>query len=205
MDFNHIVSGIIASFIFFLRRVFFLIFSPYKTMREISHDEDMLQVIFIFLLIGLYFPFADNLRSYPHAPWILFLMTVFHYLITVSYFALFTILSTKEHRVKIAPFMLLFSYALIPTLIWFMVNTALFALIPPPRTPSFLGKGFSLVYVSFSIGMLLWKIIVTYLAIRYATGFRFFRIVYSMILYLIAVIPYSMLLYSLKYFRIPFL
>ncbi len=205
MDFNHIISGFIASFIFFVRRVIYLIVSPYKTMRDIAQDDDMMQVLFIFLCIGVYFYFANNLRNYPHEPWILFFMTVFHYLLTVTYFALFMILSTKQHRVKIAPFMLLFSYALIPTLVWFITNSVLYALIPPPRTPSFLGKGFSLVYVSFSIGILFWKIMVTYLAIRFATGFRFFRIVYSMILYLIAVIPYSILLYSLQFFRIPFL
>lgn len=205
MDFKHLAAGIISSFLFFFRRVLYLIVSPYKAMREISEDNDMLQVVYIFICIGIYFYFANNLRTYPHAPWVLLFMTIFHYLITVTYFSLFTILSTKQHRVKIAPFLLLFSYALIPTLIWFITNSVLFALIPPPRTPSFLGKGFSIVYLSFSIGMLLWKIIVTYLAIRFATGLRFFRIVYSMLLYLIAVIPYSMLLYSLKFFRIPFL
>jgi hypothetical protein len=51
----------------------------------------------------------------------------------------------------------------------------------------------------------MWKIIVTYLAIRFATGFRFFRITYSLILYLAAVIPYALFLYSQRIFRIPFL
>lgn len=205
MDFKHVIAGIVSSFLFFLRRLIYLVVSPYKAMREISKDDDMLQVLYIFICVVIYFFFANNLRTYPHEPWILFVMTVIHYLITVTYFALFTILSTKEHHIKIAPFLLLFSYALIPTLLWFIINSVLYAMIPPPRTPSFLGKGFSLLYVSFSIGMLLWKIIVTYLAIRFATGLRFFRIVYSIILYLIAVIPYSLLLYSLQFFRIPFL
>ncbi|QQS44177.1 hypothetical protein IPM65_01050 [Candidatus Roizmanbacteria bacterium] len=118
----------------------YLIVSPYKAMREISEDDDMLQVLYIFICIGVYFYFANNLRTYPHAPWVLFFMTVFHYLITATYFALFTILSTKEHRIKIAPFLLLFSYALIPTLIWFITNSVLYALIPPPAHRPFSAK-----------------------------------------------------------------
>lgn len=205
MDFKRILSELVASFLFFVRRVFQLIVSPYKTLRSISHDDDILQVIYIFIFIGMYFYMAHHLREYGHGPLILFWVTVIHYLLTVSYFALFTLLSNKKHKLGIAPYLLLFAYALIPTLLWFVVTSVLYSLIPPPRTPSFLGKSFSILYVSFSLGVLMWKILVTYLAVRFATGFRFFRILYSLILYCAIVIPYSYLLYRLGVFRIPFL
>lgn len=205
MDFSRILSELVASFVFFLRRVVQLIISPYKTLRAISHDDDLMQVIYIFAVIGLYFFMAHHLREYGHGPLILFWVTIIHYLLTVVCFALFTLLSNKKHKLGIAPYLLLFAYALIPTLVWFAVTSILYALIPPPRTPSFLGKSFSVLYVSFSIGVLMWKILVMYLAVRFATGFRFFRIVYSLILYCAIVIPYSYLLYTLGVFRIPFL
>jgi hypothetical protein len=62
-----------------------------------------------------------------------------------------------------------------------------------------------LVYLSFSMLIFFWKIIVMYLAIRFATGFHFFRIVYSMLLYICVVIPYALFLYNLRIFRIPLL
>ena len=174
-------------------------------MRDIAKDTDMTQVGFIFLTVGLYFYTAGAIRGNDFSSGLLFWLTVIHYVLTVTFFAIFALIAKKEKRVEITPFVLLFAYALIPTLIWFATNSLLYTLIPPPRTPSLLGKSFSLLYVSFSIGMLCWKLIVTYLAIRFATGMQFFRITYSMMLYLAAVIPYALLLYSLGIFRIPFL
>lgn len=174
-------------------------------MRAICNDSDLLQVVFIFFAIGMYFFSANQLKEYVHPPIFLFLLTVVHYLLTVLYFGIFSFLSSNHSKQGVRPFLLLFAYALIPTLVWFAVNSLLYALIPPPRTPSFLGKGFSVLYISFSVGILMWKIIVTYLAIRFATGFRFFRIMYSMIIYIAILIPYAIFLYSLHIFRIPFL
>ncbi|MBP9691394.1 hypothetical protein KBD81_04920 [Candidatus Woesebacteria bacterium] len=205
MGFNHLLAVGLSSFVFFLRRSLLLIWSPYKTMRAIRNDSDILQVIFIFLAIVLYFFTANHLKEYDYPPIFLFLLTLIHYLLTVLYFGFFSFLSNDTNKRGIRPFLLLFAYALVPTLIWFAVNSVLYGLIPPPRTPSFLGKGFSVLYISFSVAVLMWKVIVTYLAIRFSTGFRFFRISYSLILYLAVVIPYAVFLYSQRIFRIPFL
>jgi hypothetical protein len=68
-----------------------------------------------------------------------------------------------------------------------------------------LGKAFSILYISFSVGMLLWKIILQYLAIRFSTKLDFYRIMFGFLFYLVMMIPYSLFLYSVKFFRIPFL
>lgn len=174
-------------------------------MRAISYDDDMIQLMLILLSIGGYFYIADHLRQYEHHPLLLFSLTIIHFLLTVGFFVLLRMVTTSQKSIKIKPALLIFGYTLIPTLVWFLVNSWLYYLFPPPRTISFLGKGFSLIYISFSIALLIWKVIVMYLAVRLVTRFTFFRIFYSMLLYIVCMIPYSILLYSLRLFRIPFL
>ena len=205
MDFEQLITSILASFIIMVRRIIFLIISPYKTMRAISQDTDIIQAMIILSGIVIYFFAANRFRSYEYHPALLSFITILHIMGTMLFFALFTRLSTKQNHITMRPFMMLFSYALIPTLMWFMVNSWLFVLIPPPRTFSILGKGFSILYMSFSVALLAWKMILMYLAIRYATGFQFFRIVYSLFIYLAIIIPYWLLLYSFGLFRVPFL
>jgi hypothetical protein len=97
------------------------------------------------------------------------------------------------------------SYSLFPTLIWFTTNSVLYRFLPPPRTISILGKAFSVLFLSFSISLLVWKLILVYLAIRFSSKLNFYNIVYIILLYLCIFIPYSLLLYHLKIFRIPFI
>lgn len=174
-------------------------------MRAIARDDDMIQLVLIFMSIGGYFYIADTLRQYAYHPLLLFGLTIMHFLLTVGFFALLRMVTTNEKEIPIKSALLIFAYALIPTLVWFMVNSWLYFILPPPRTVSFLGKGFSILYISFSIAILIWKVITMYLAVRLVTRFTFFRIVYSMLLYIACMIPYSLFLYSLRLFRIPFL
>jgi len=205
MDFERILTSIFASFIIMIRRIIYLIVSPYKTMRAISTDGDILQAGIILIGVVGYFFIANKFRPYEYHPALLSFITILHILGTMSFFAIFTALSDKKKHINICSFIMLFSYALIPTLVWFVVNSWLFVFIPPPRTLSLLGKGFSIIYMSFSVALLAWKMILVYLAIRYATSFQFFRIIYSLFIYLAIIIPYSLLLYSFGLFRIPFL
>ncbi|PIZ64999.1 hypothetical protein COY14_03295 [Candidatus Roizmanbacteria bacterium CG_4_10_14_0_2_um_filter_36_9] len=205
MDFKDLIFSLFASSVLFIRRSIFLVIAPYKTMRKVARDEDSIQPVLIMGLILVYFFFASSLRSHVYHPIILFEVTLINLALTILFFAILRLVFLSEKKVNLRPFLILFTYTLIPTLIWFLVNSFLFRLLPPPRTFSLLGRGFSLIYLSFSIAILFWKIIITYLAIRYSTTFTFFRIIYSSLLYLLIVIPYSVLLYSFGLFRIPFL
>lgn len=205
MDFKHIIASIFASFFLVIKRSVMLAISPYKTMRNISEETDFLQIIIVFIIIGIYFFTADRFRPYDYEPGILFLLTIFHYGATVLFFYMVTTIMQKTREFTFQSFLFTFAYALIPTIIWFWINSWLYILIPPPRTVSIEGKSFSILFISFSIAMLAWKVILEYLAIRFSTKFSFFAIVYAILLYLVAVIPYSLFMYSLRFFRIPFL
>lgn len=194
-----------ASLILFLSRCIRLIFFPYQTMRSISEDEDIIQLFFIFIGIGAYFYIADKFRQSEFHPIALFVITIINFLLTALFFILFKKFSKSPIKVKIKSGLLLFGYSLIPTLIWFLINLFLFLLLPPPRSISILGKGFSILYMCISVSILFWKVLIEYLAIRFLTGWNFFRIIYAILLYLICAIPYSYFLYNLRLFRIPFL
>jgi len=174
-------------------------------MRAISEDTDLLQPLIISIGIGIYFFFADSIRGYTYQPFVLFSLAIMQFVGTSLFFFILQRLYAPHTKTRLSSYFILFGYALIPTLLWFLVNSVLFALIPPPRTPSLSGKGFSMVYLSFTVAVFLWKLMVMYLAIRFATRFQFFRIMYSTLLYLVLVIPYSYLMYLFGFFRIPFL
>ncbi len=174
-------------------------------MRRIAEETDYMQIFVIFGIILVYFVSADKFREYNYEPGILFLLTFFHYAATVFFFYMAATIMQKGREFTFQSFLFTFAYALIPTIIWFTVTSWLYAIIPPPRTLSMLGKSFSIVYISFSIAILAWKMILQYLAIRFSTKFSFYSIVYSILIYLVIVIPYAIFMYSLRFFRIPFL
>lgn len=205
MDFKYIISSFLASLFLVIQRIILLAISPYKTMRKISEETDYTQIFIIFFGIFAYFFFANKFRPYDYEPGVLFLLTIFHYGATVLFFYMAANIMQKEREFTFQSFLFTFAYALIPTIIWFSINSWLYMIVPPPRTFSFTGKSFSLLFIAFSVAMLAWKIILEYLAIRFSTRFSFYSIVYSILFYLVAVIPYSLFMYSLRFFRIPFL
>lgn len=197
------VFDFLTSFILVLRNFFLLIFSPYRTMRKISQDKDYGQVFILFLTIFLYFKFAYFLRDKPYPATLTFLVFTLHFSLTVAFF--YFLSRVTDNKVKLSSFIFTLSYSLIPTLIWFASSSILYVIVPPPRSLSILGKGFSIFFISYSISLLAWKVILMYLALRFSTRLGFYRIMYIMALFLLWFIPYSILLYYLKIFRIPFI
>src|SRR3989344_1712252 len=194
------VFDLLTSFVLVLRNFFLLIFSPYRTMRKISQEKDYGQVFILFLTIFLYFKFAYFLRDKPHPATLTFLVFISHFFLTVAFFYVLSRLS--DSKIKLSSFIFTLSYSLIPTLIWFASSSILYIIVPPPRSFSILGKGFSIFFIAYSMSLLAWKVILMYLALRFSTRLGFYRIMYLMVLFLLWFIPYSILLYYLKIFRI---
>ena len=172
-------------------------------MRKISGDKDYGQILLIFLTIFLYFKFAYFLRDEPYPATLTFLVFVVHFLFAAAFF--YFLGKVADNRVTISSFIFTLSYSLIPTLIWFASNSIMYVFVPPPRSFSILGKGFSIFFIAFSISLLAWKAILMYLALRFSTRLGFYRIVLMLTLFLLWLIPYSIFLYRLKIFRVPFI
>lgn len=191
------LSSLVIVFWYFFR----LIFYPYKTMRKIVKEKDIVQVFFIFFLVFLYLKFAYFLKDNTYPASFLFLIFLLGFFMMVFFFYFLSKFFEKE--AKFLPFLFGLSYSLLPTLVWFGTNSLLFLLLPPPRTTSIFGQSFSIFYLAFSISLLAWKLILVYLTIRFATGFSFWRIVYLFFLSLLVFFPYSIFLNSFNIFRIP--
>lgn len=206
-----IVFTLIRLLILFARNAVGTLNSPYVTFRKlVSENIDIRQTLFIPLLVILYFIFVALIRNGLHNP---FLLTFqFNKLLAtsvISFFVLVFLLHflgvSLKGKGSIRQVYTLWSFSLIPTLVWFFTTSFLFLLFPPPRTLSIAGKLYSVFYIAFSIAVLSWKVILYYLTLRFALKLDLLRIsVISAILTPVLVI-YSLAMYRLGIFRIPFI
>lgn len=188
------MSSLLASLLLVVNRFFGLILTPYQTMRKISVDRDLSQLGIIFFLVFLYF-FATTPSRY--------LVFLLNFSLTVLYFYVMGILSRRDVHVKSA--LLLFGYSLFPTLIWFATSAFLYVVLPPPRTTSPQGTVFSVVFIAFSLSLLLWKIILLYLAARFTIRQGFYRVMYTIVLYGACVTAVTYVAYGLGWAKVPFI
>lgn len=206
-----IILKIIRSFIFFGRNLLGCINNPYITYRNLSAGKtDIKQTVFIPMLVILYFIFVSTLRFGIRNPF--FLTVKFNTLLFYSLFGFTMMLGLfytggrlVGSKCNIKKIYLLWVYTLIPTLFWFFATSVLYLILPPPRTLTFLGKFYSLVFIAFSIGVLFWKIILYYLTLRFSLKLDLTRIIQISTLVVPAVLVYSFIMYNLEIFRIPFL
>lgn len=172
-------------------------------MRKISLEKDYLQVFIIFLTVFIYFKFAYFLRVDRYPATLIFFFFTFNFFLSTTFFYFLSKITKKYNTYS--SYLFNFSYSLFPTIIWFAANSVLYLFIPPPRTFSILGKTFTVIFIAFSLSVLIWKIILWYLALRFSTKAGFYQIIYLILLYLLWFIPYSLLLYYFKIFRVPFI
>lgn len=203
MDFKQKISELLASSIIVLQRFVLLIFTPYKTMRKISQEKDYTQLIIIIFFVFLYFQIANKAKQLFLPSIMPPLVFAIHFYLTILFF--YGVSKLYNSTVKIREFIFTLTYTLLPTLIWFTSNSILYRFLPPPRSISLLGKTFSIFFISYSVSLLCWKLILFYLAIRFASKLNFFKILYMIILYVCIFIPYSLFLYNVGIFRIPFI
>jgi len=197
------IVDIIASFILVIRNFCFLIIYPYKGMRKISLENDYWQIFFIFLMVFIYFKLAYFLRGNFYPTIFTFFIFLANFFLMISFF--YGLGKIFNWKIKKTALIFTFSYSLLPTLIWFFTTLFFYFVLPPPRTFSLMGRTFSIFFITFSLTVLFWKLILFYLALRFSTQVSFFKIFYLILLFLLWYAPYSVLLYYLKIFRVPFI
>lgn len=208
---ERLALSFIRSFIFFGRNTIGCFNSPYLTFRKLSSDKtDLHQTFFIPILVIFYFIFVTSIRSSLQNPFLLTLK--FNFLIfsallgfggLISLFYISGKLVGGEGSLR--QIYVLWIYSIIPTLVWFFTTSILYLIAPPPRTVSIWGKLYSVVFIAFSISVLMWKIILYYLTLRFSLKLDLWRIVLVSALVIPLVLIYSLLMYRWGIFRIPFL
>ena len=194
-----------------LQHVWGTIKRPYETYRHLAEGKNISPAIPIFLLCLAYFGWTTlihvGLKNHP-----LLISFNFLKLTTVSIatfgivlYALFVVSHAFGGKGTIRNLFLPWAYSLLPTLIWFFATSLLWFLFPPPRTISLPGKSLSIVFLIFSSFLFFWKGVLYYLTLRFGMKLSFLRVIgVSAIIFPLGFL-YSILMYKLGIFRIPFL
>ncbi len=188
----------IVSFIIFIRRFTGLIFTPYASMRKISVEKGWQDILWIGIAVSVYFFITNSVRLGLNG----ILGAIVLYSGSILFFSLLPSSGTiKEKSIRMTK---TWSYTLLPTLIWFYTTLLFYFLLPPPRTASIYGQIFSIFYIAFSGSLLVWKLILVYLSIRFSLRIQLYRIIYYFLLYIAISAPLWILFYKVGVSRIPF-
>lgn len=195
----------------FLSNIWGIFNTPYKTAKKIVNQKKVLQALIILSVIPLYTAFSTPIKyGLKPGPVFLFLVFLRSTLWTLSTyflacFALYLVSQKLTSKKNFLGFFSIWSFSLIPTYIWFFTTSFLYFLLPPPRTSNFEGIIFSLLFIAFSLSLLFWKLILYYLALRFAANLSLTQIITASIILFPLGSLYSLITYKLGIFKIPFI
>lgn len=194
----------------FGRNIIGIITRPYETYRRIVTKGTAWELGYIAVLLALYFATATIVKNPYFRPFLLTRQFIVLSAAAGSVFCMVIILFSSFGKIykstgTLKGLILGWGYGLIPTLTWFWVTSVLYVIIPPPRTTGFLGIAFSICYLLFSACMFFWKIILSYLTVRFALRFDLKKIVLTWAVVLPVMFFYSVFMYKLGIFKIPFI
>lgn len=205
------LAQVIKAFILFIQNTWGSIQHPYETYRRLAEGKNRIQAFPIFILCFTYFLWTTvvhvGIRSHPllisfnlfkvaSASAVTFLVVL------VSIYVVGRLFNGKG---TLKTLLLPWAYSLLPTLIWFFSTSLLWFLFPPPRTLALSGKLLSFVFLVFSFFLFFWKGVLYYLTLRFGLKLDLRRILgVSTIIFPLGFL-YSILMYRLGIFRVPFL
>ena len=194
----------------FSRNLIGIIFRPYETYRRIAKESGYTELFYIGLLLAVYFAIASLVKTAAFRP---FLLTATFVKLSSSagtgfvlvVMTFFVVSKFIVNTVNLKSLLVSWAYTLIPTLVWFLATSILYLILPPPRTTSLEGIAFSLVFIVFSVTLLFWKIMLSYLTLRFGLRLEIKKILLVAAISLPFVALYSFGMYQLGVFKVPFL
>jgi hypothetical protein len=202
--------SLIVALASFGKNIIGLVTRPYETCRRIVDKGNALELGFVGVVLTLYFILASLVKVASFRPFLLtrqfFVLAgavgVTYCLVIVLFWGIGRLLGANGRLKGLA---VLWGYSLIPTVVWFFVTSVLYVVLPPPRTTSIQGVLFSLLFLIFSTTLLFWKVTITYLSLRFGLRLGLGKIVAVLGITLLILAFYSMEMYKLGIFRIPFI
>jgi hypothetical protein len=201
-----------ASFLYsFVRKFVGVIFWPYKTYFLLSSEKTPSFGIFLLFIVPFYSVIATIIRNGLFHTNFLFLLRVFvsqtfaiwatFLLSFVGLLILAELLKKSHHELVVFN---LWAFTYIPTYIWFGITALLYFMFPPPRTLSLLGQTFSILFITFSLFLLLWKLLLYYLTLRIGLKMTLLQTILASVLLFPLFGLFSLLSYKFNIFRVPF-
>ena len=194
----------------FLRTVIGLATRPYETVRSTVERENLAELVYIAASLAVYFALASIVKVAAFRPFLLTRQFVVLTAATAATYlcavALFWVAGKLVGATgKFQGFMLAWGYSLIPTVIWFLATSLLYVILPSPRTTSPQGVLFSILFLVFSATLFFWKVTIGYLALRFGLRLDLGKILIVALISLPALALWSVGLYRLGIFRVPFI
>lgn len=204
------VDNLLAGGVAFIRNTAGLVTRPYETYRRIVEHGTLWELPFIGILVGLYLAIASVVRTSAFRPFLLtkhFVTLGVSAVITCLFVVILAWISGKivGSKGSVSRIGLAWSYTLVPTVVWFLVTSLLYILLPPPRTTSFAGVAFSLLFLVFSVTLFFWKGMLAYLTLRFALKLDLKNIILVTALSAPFIAMYSLVMYKFGIFKVPFL
>jgi hypothetical protein len=204
------VDSLVIGLYSFARSCIGIITRPYETYRQIIAKGTLFELLPMGALLSLYFATNALVKAPAFRPFVLtrhFIKTSVSVVITALFVSwlLWTIGKLFGGKGEYKRFFLGWSYTLIPTLTWFLFTSVLYVLIPPPRTTLPAGIALSVVFLTASAVLLFWKIILSYLSLRFGLKLDLLRIFGILLVSGPIIALYSVGMYRLGIFRVPFL
>lgn len=204
------IGALLIGALGFVRNALGVAVKPYETYRRMTAKASLVELLFLAVVVALYFAASAIVKTVSFRPFLLtreFLALSFGagagFALTLGVF--FFVGRLLGGVGRFATLALLWGYTLLPTVFWFLATSVLYLILPPPRTQSVAGVAFSVVYLVFSSMLLAWKITLGYLTLRFGMKLDLVRIVGVVLVAAAAWGLYSLLMYRLGIFRIPFL
>lgn len=200
-----IVSGVSWS-----RSVVGLVGRPYETYRRIVSHGRSTELLYIALLLACYFGIASIVKVAAFRP---FLLTRQFMVLTlgagINFAVAIGVLWVAGRSIgavfRLSTLAVSWGYTLLPTVFWFVMTSLLYVIFPPPRTTSEAGIVFSIIFIVISTILLWWKILLSFLVIRFVFRATLPRIAAVYAIALPVLIAESILMYRLGFFKVPFL
>ena len=186
-----------------------LVTRPYETYRRIVNHGSLWEFVPLFILIASYLGVASFVKTAAFRPYMLTKQFVILALAVGMTFGLVVGLLWIVGRFvggkgTLRGVLFGWAYTLIPTVCWFYLTSFLYMLLPPPRTTRPLGIIFSALFLLFSSVLFFWKIILSYLTVRFSLKLDLLRISIVFFIVIPIVVLYSIGMYRLGIFKIPF-
>lgn len=205
-----IIDAFLVGVIGFGRNAVGIITRPYETYRRIIDRSSYTELIPLASLLSLYFTVASVVKAPLFRPYFLtkqFMVLAsgvgLSFLLVVG--ALWVIGQKIGGKGTFRGILMGWAYTLIPTLLWFLATSLLSVFFPPPRTERVQGILFSVIYLLFSSVLFFWKLVLSYLTLRFGLRLDLKQILITSAITIPILGIYSFLMYKLGIFRIPFL
>lgn len=188
-----------------------VIFWPYTTYFKLTHEKTPSMGITFLLLVPFYTVIAIVVKNgLFHTNAILLLTTFLRHTFAIwstfllSFLGLLILAELLKRQRRNLIIFTLWAFSYVPTYVWFIVTALLYFLLPPPRTPSLLGQSFSVAFISFTLLIFLWKLLLYYLTLRIGLKMTLPETVLASVFLFPLFGIFSFVSYKFGIFRVPF-